>query len=778
MDARGSRTGATSVVAGPDVDASVDIVLDEPVVLNGARDRLVLVGTKLRPPHVRQQLVPRQRLLDRLNDGADVRLTLLATPAGFGKTSLLASWFESAADQRAMAWVSLDKGDNDPVVLWSYVVEALRRTCPDIGDSIASPAPGARLVLELLLPRLVNALDAHPGITLILDDFHVLGDGAARDSLGWLVEQAPPSFQLVVATRREPDLPLARLRGHGDLLELRADDLRFTFEECDDFLNTRQLLGLSDDDVRLLVTRTDGWPAGVYLAALSLRRADDRHELITRFGTSNRHVLDFLEAEVMTSHDEHDREFLVRSSILESMSGPLCDAVLQREGSAAVLRRIARSNLFVVPEDDEGGWYRFHPLFAQLLRVELARRGPESAAELNRRAFEWHRAHGSVREAIEHAAAADMYDEAAELVGASWLPYVNAGRDETVLSWLDLFPEAVRVTDSRLLLAEGWVQWLTGRHDAIDTTLRRIETALRDDDRHAELADGDVAAGLACLRATLPRGADEQLGERAVETAGPESIWRPVACWARALGFYGQGDLEEADRWFAAAIELGPARGQLLPTASSLGYRSLIAGERGDRQAQMHLAEQAMDFVRLHGMEDFGVDAWHAVGAALAAQGRFVEAAPKLERSVVVARHRGQAVLLARALRSYAKTLRELREDKKAAAAEAEAAQILEDTADPRMIATRNAPGRSMRAVHAVDGGTDLTERELEILSYLPSHRSEADIARDLFVSHSTVHSHARAIYRKLGVSSRAAAVARGRELSLLRDEVPSPSGH
>ena len=339
-------------------------------------DRAVLVATKLQPPRVRDQLLDREHLLERLNAGVGLPLTLVACPAGFGKTSLLAAWYRAEVPRRAMAWLSIDKDDNDPAVLWAYLLEALRRVCPDIGGAARAPVPGASPVVELLLPRLVNALAEQPAVTLILDDFHLLREGRARESINWLIEHAPPTFRLVLSTRSEPDLALPALRAHGDLLELRADDLRFTTEEADRFLNGLLLLALTPADVDLLVERTAGWPAGLYLAALSLRRTDDRHDLVTRFGASNRHVYDFLESEVMEAHDPADQQIMVRCSILERLSGPLCDAVLELPGCSEALQHLSRSNLFLAPLDDQGGWYRFHPLFAQLLRVELERREP------------------------------------------------------------------------------------------------------------------------------------------------------------------------------------------------------------------------------------------------------------------------------------------------------------------------------------------------------------------------------------------------------------------
>ncbi|MFI5099654.1 MAG: helix-turn-helix transcriptional regulator, partial [Actinomycetes bacterium] len=280
----------------------------------------VLLTTKLTPPQVRDQMVPRERLLELLDSGAGGRLTVVACPAGFGKTSLLASWHAAVADRTPVGWLTLDKGDNDPMVLWSHLLEALRRACPAIEERVPRAVVGAPLVLEMVLPRVVNAVAGRDAVTVILDDFHELAAGPARDSIGWLVAHAPTTFRLVVSTRREPELPLAAARARGELLELRADDLRFTLDEADEFLNGRQGLDLAGDDVGLLVDRTQGWPAGLYLAALSLRRSTDRHRSVARFGASNRHVIDYLETEVLATHDPADVELMVRCSVLDRLS--------------------------------------------------------------------------------------------------------------------------------------------------------------------------------------------------------------------------------------------------------------------------------------------------------------------------------------------------------------------------------------------------------------------------------------------------------------------------
>ncbi len=499
----------------------------------------MLIATKLRPPAIRDQVVPRERLLEQLRPGSDPALTLVICPAGFGKTTLLAAWYQAETARRPVAWLTLDEADNDPVVLWSYVIEALRRVCPAVTlPAIPQLAEAAR-VTDVVLPRLVNELNGQGEVVLILDDFHRLS-GAALDSVAWFIEQAPSGLRLVLSTRVEPILPLALLRARGDLTELRLGDLRFTPGEADEFLNGRLGLRLERQDVEALVDRTEGWPAGLYLAALSLSRDADRHDFVTRFGTSpSRHVNDFLKAEVLQAHDPPTQALMLRSSILGRLCGPLCDAVLEQQDSAVMLDELARTNLFLVPLGDQGGWYRFHPLFAQLLRRELGRRAPGIVPALHRRAYSWHRDHGTAEEAIYHAIEAGEYAAAAELVEASWGKYRNNGGYRTVLGWLGRFPDEILAGDIRLLLVEAWVlTWGAMKKQAA----RAIAAAERLSDSGAgPLPDGfsSVEASLTTLRAAFPWGdasAQLEYGLRAAKLEGPGSPWRPMACWAVGMG--------------------------------------------------------------------------------------------------------------------------------------------------------------------------------------------------------------------------------------------------
>ncbi len=731
----------------------------------------VLIATKLRPPAVRDQVVPRERLLEPLRTGSGLRLSLVACPAGYGKTTLLAAWWEAEAARKPVAWLTLDEGDNDPVVFWSYVIEAVRRACPAISLPASPQMVGAASIVHVVLPRLVNELDDLGEVALILDDFHRLSDGATRESLAWFVDHAPPTFQLVLSTRTEPDLPLAALRAHGELLELRADDLRFTSEEVDAFLNGRLALGLMPEEVDGLLQRMEGWPAGVYLTALSLRRSADRHALVNELGASSRHVIDFLVTEVLEVHDPPMQALMLRSSILGRLSGPLCDAVLEQQHTGSMLDALSYSNLFLISLDDEGGWYRFHPLFAQLLRVELERREPGTAPALHRRAYAWHRDHGTTGEAISHAIAAGAHAEAAELIEASWVSHANSRRYDTVLTWIRRFPEEMLNGNAGLLLVKAWMLSLSAKWEEAGQVIAAAERL--GEPGGGALPDGFSSAeeSLTMLRACCPWGdvgAQLEHGRRAAELEGPRSPWRPVACWAVGMGLYFRGEPGAADRWFAESAALALASAQWPAGASSLAYRSLIAGEQGRLEEQRLLAQGAAELIREHGTEKANGVVALALGVSLAARGRPEEARRLIECGAAFLRSRGQPTEAAMALLHQGSVLRALGERERSQAAITEARSIIGSCPDPGILTARLSACSPSPRADTSSGGGKLTRRERRVLQLLTSDLSERDIGYELYVSHNTVHSHVRSIYRKLGVSSRAHALQRTRELRLL----------
>jgi len=731
----------------------------------------VLIATKLQPPALRDHVIPRGRLQEQLGAASGRVLTLLACPAGFGKTTLLTAWHAVEKSRNPVAWLTLDEGDNDPAVLWAYVTEALHRACPDVSP-LAPPAMArASSVVDAILPRLVNELAQQDAVTLILDDGHRLADDAAIESLGWFIRHAPRTFRIVLSTRTEPPFPLAATRAHGELLELQAEDLRFTAGEAGAFLNGRLGLGLSADDVNDLAERAEGWPAGLYLAALSLRESADRHALIRDFGPSNRHVADFLVAEVLEAHDPPAQAMMMRSSILERLSGPLCDAVTRQQHSGAMLEGLSRTNLFVAPGHRDRGWYRFHPLFAQVLRAELERREPGLAPALHRRAYAWHRDHGTAGEAIEHALEAGAYAEAADLIEARWVRYASEGGHARVLAWIRRLPEQVRTSHPRLRLAEAWALSFAARHQEAAAAIAAFQRL--GDLGSAPLPDGfsSAEASLLMLRASFPLGdvgAQLTNARRAAELEQHGSAWRPVACWAAGTALYYQAELGEADAWLAECLALAPAQVTWPVEAPALACRSLIAGERGHLERQRLLAELAADLVTDHGTEQVNGTVPLALGTSLAARGRPDEALPLMERGIAVLRRSGaQPTDMASALLQHVSVLGGLGDRDRSAELIAEARSILRSCPDAGTLPQRlSAAERALRADQE-PGRQVLTERELRILKLLDSDLSERDVGSELYVSYNTVHSHVRSIYRKLGISSRRHAIQRGRELDL-----------
>jgi ATP/maltotriose-dependent transcriptional regulator MalT len=722
--------------------------------------------TKLHPPPRRDQTVQRDRLLARLRARPGIKLTLVAAPAGSGKTTLLGTWREVEETTRPVAWLTLDEGDNDSVVLWSYVIAAFRRVCPAIEASLPKLL-GSSAVVDVVLPELVNELAAVGDVALILDDFERITSGPARDSIAWFIERAPANVQIVLATRSEPALPLASLRAHGALLELRAEDLGFTSNEADALLNGRLDLNLDLEDVDDLVTRTEGWAAGLYLAALSLQVADNRRGILITFGGANRHVVDFLVDEVLEAHDPDTQDLMLRCSILERLCGPLCEAVLEQEGAGARLSSLARTNLFLVPLDDRDEWFRFHHLFAQLLRVELEHRRPGLASTLHRRAYAWHRDHGSVEEAIKHALDAGAYDEATETISVVWVDLAKVGRYATVLGWLELFPPEFGQEKPQLLHAQAWLSLLAGRRDEALAAIAALEQLRWPAGKPLPDGSSSLEASIATMRAATSGGdvgAWYGHARRAVELQGQDSDFWVGACWPLGMAYYHRGDLDRADHWLMEAVAAGLPRERWGICASALAYRSFIAGERGQIDEQRRLAEHAEALAQDHGLDEWQGEVHSAAGASLVARGHLEEALPFFAHAIAVLRESARPIALGDALIRRAAVLKAL---DRAEASEAldEARAFVDSCADPGRLRERvDALERTRRFRQEAS----LSERELVVLRMLNGPLSEREIGRELFVSHNTVHTHTKSIYRKLKVSSRVEAISRGRFLGLL----------
>ena len=380
-----------------------------------------LLRTKLYIPQVRRGLVPRPRLDDRLNRNSRPRLTLISAPPGFGKTTLLAAWLNAVtAAERPVAWVSLEESERQPESFWTYVVTALDAAAPGVGAGALTLLQAANPPIDVVLATVLNELGALPaGLDLVLDDYHLADAPAIARDMTFVLEHLPEHVHLVISTRADPALPLAGLRARGELLEVRAADLRFTLDEVAAYFN--EVIGLELDaaDVAALEGRTEGWIAALQLAALSLQGRDDVGGFIAGFAGDDRYVVDYLVEEVLARQPDVVRRFLLQTSILDRLSGPLCDAVTGEKGGKAALEMLDRSNLFVVPLDDSRQWYRYHHLFADVLRTHLLEERPGEVAELHRRAGRWYDATGEPVAAVRHTLAAGDVADAADTVTSS-----------------------------------------------------------------------------------------------------------------------------------------------------------------------------------------------------------------------------------------------------------------------------------------------------------------------------------------------------------------------
>ena len=434
-----------------------------------------LLETKLHVPRWRRGLVARPRLSERLSRGAESALTLVSAPAGFGKTTLLAEWLAvAAAGGRSVAWLSLDQRDNDPASFWTYLVAALNTGGP--GEGAGSLLQPPRPPNEAGLVALLNDLDSiSDHVVLVLDDYHVIDARDVQDGMAFLLEHLPAQIHLVIASRTDPALPLARLRGRGELAEIRAADLRFTPGEAAAYLNGVMGLALTARDVAALEGRTEGWIAALQLAALSMQGREEVTAFIDGFAGDDRYIVDFLAEEVLQRQPEHVQHFLLQTSILDRLSGPLCDAVTGQDGGKAKLTALERGNLFLVPLDDRRRWYRYHQLFADVLQARLRDEQPDDVPELHRRASGWHEQNGEPSEAIRHALAAGDFGRAADLIELA-IPAMRRSRQEAaVLGWLELLPgEVVRV---RPVLSVGFAGALLagGEFDGVEARLRDAE---------------------------------------------------------------------------------------------------------------------------------------------------------------------------------------------------------------------------------------------------------------------------------------------------------------
>jgi LuxR family maltose regulon positive regulatory protein len=577
-----------------------------------------LIETKFHIPSPRRSVVARPRLQTRLERAVDARLILVSAPAGFGKTTLIAEWIDTATERgAAVAWLSLDERDDDPARFWSYVLASLHTAVPGLGAGALALLDSANAPDEAVLATLVNELHATPGdLVLVLDDFHVIGHHDIHDALTYVLDHQPERTHLVIASRADPPLPLARLRARGELLELRAGDLRFTAAEAADYLNGAMGLDLTPADVATLDARTEGWIAALQLAALSMQGRDDNAHFIAGFAGDDRFIVDYLAGEVLHRQPESVRRFLLQTSVLDRLQGSLCDAVTGVNGGKAALESLERQNLFVVPLDDRREWYRYHHLFADVLRTRLLDDDPDAPVELHRRASAWYGERGEVPDAISHAAAAGDLDRAAELAELA-LPEMRRRRqDETIRAWVQLVPEDV--VRMRPVLAVGFAGVLMASNelDRVHRHLRdaeqwlALDAAARDaagvvviDDAQLRALPGAIEmyrAALALMRGDITGTVDHAHRVLALAPADDE-MGRASAHALLGLAAWSEGDL---DRAFAAYTDAIAGMRRAGHIADILGCSIAMADIRvaqGRLEDARRLYEQGLQLVADHG---------------------------------------------------------------------------------------------------------------------------------------------------------------------------------
>ena len=442
---------------------------------------ILLLDTKLYVPKWHPGLVSRPRLIERIHQGVGRKLTLISAPAGFGKTTLLAEWVAAnSANKRAVGWVSLESGDSDPALFWAYFIAMLQRIQPEIGGPalalLQSPQPPQ---IESFLTILLNEITGiGANFTLILDDYHAIEAQAIHRAIAFLLNHLPPQMHLMIASRCDPPWPLARLRSHRELNELRASDLRFTPAEAATFLNDVMGLTLSAADVARLEKQTEGWIAGLQLAALSMQGRDDLSGFIAAFAGNDRYIVDYLLEEVLQRQPKQIRHFLLKTAVLDRLSGAICDAVAGQPDSQEILEKLERENLFVVPLDDKRQWYRYHHLFADVLRMRLRTQQPDLVLTLHRRASEWYEENNLCAEAIRHAIAAEDFARAARLIEITGPEMRKRRQESTTFGWIQALPKALISNRPVLCVLYAWMLLDDGQLDAAEVQLREAETWL------------------------------------------------------------------------------------------------------------------------------------------------------------------------------------------------------------------------------------------------------------------------------------------------------------
>jgi LuxR family transcriptional regulator, maltose regulon positive regulatory protein len=733
------------------------------------------VLSNLQVPWPRVQVVPRRSLVSALLQSS-APLVLVSAPAGYGKTLTLVQWTQ--AEKRPSAWLQLDKADNDPVVLLTYLALALETFSaldPAVFDWLQESVTPIK---SRILPSLEVTLAGEEPFLLVLDDAHLLRSKVCWEILSFVIDHLPARAQLAISTREDPPLPLGRMRASGLLEEIRAAELALSRDEVGQLLRLRGR-PVEDDTLEGVLSATEGWAAGAYLALLAGEgRAPE--EWLPQIRGDEREIAEYLTGEVLERQPYRTQEFLLRTSILERFSAPLCQAVTGRSDAHLVMKHLARENLFVVALDDQEEWYRYHHLFATCLRAQLARQRPNEQVELHRAAAQWHHRHGDAEQAVVHWLAADDIEPAANLVASSCTRLIDTGQTETARRILAQFTDGQILGYPPLLLAAAWVYGVGAPHFANRRDCENIvQTACVIPMGDAPSYDGSASlrSGQAQLRAFMaPDGIARMLADAelslALESDNPYRGWYMEACKLRGIALYLSGRPEEA----IAPLRVEETKGEYPmstggPASEVVAFQSLIASDRGRWDEAEELEERAWRLAQRGSTEVEPYPSVLLARARVLARRSDADLVDHLER---VSRFLDEMpnlfdyeVLLG------AVVLGEIelgRDDLAAAERWSERAQtVLRHYPDAGMLGPR--AERLRLALQERRLGLSVTAAEQRVLDLLPTELSVNDIGARLFISRNTMKSHMRSLYAKLGVHTRAQAVARARELGLLKPE-------
>jgi LuxR family transcriptional regulator, maltose regulon positive regulatory protein len=740
-----------------------------------------VVGSKLRVPHGRGDAVSRTALVNRLRAAGAFPTVLVVAPAGYGKTTLLSQW--AARDVRPFAWISVDDRDNDPTALLKKVAAALHRIEPLDGHVLEAFARPRETIWDAIAPRLTAEIASRESpFVIVLDDADVLDSADSLAAVGVLIENMPSGSMIALSGREMPKLPIPALRVAGPLLEIGSYELAFSRREAEILLRASGVEPEEDEIVELL-HRTEGWAAALHLAVLASHgRQDELAEPaeLSHVAGDDRHIADYIRSEYLSRLRPDVLRFLRRTSILEKMCGPLCDAVLRNKGSALELEALERANLFLVPLDHRREWWRYHHLFRDLLRRELEEHEPDRVPVLHRRAAAWYEAHGDPESALLHAHAGGDGESAARILSSIALDVHHSGRVGALESWLDLVDDDRWLERHPAVAINGcYVHAARGRAAEADRWLHAAERGLASRRKGV----GSVRPWISVMRSALCADGPAQMqadAGAAIARLGEDDAWLAEALLVRGVAAVLAGENEQGDSILAEAVAAAARLGSTEASVVALGERSLLATASGDHERADALSQEAHGLVESGNLGSYPTSAVALVASARSRlrHGQWDRARQQLTvaarltpaltcalpwLAVQVRLELGSAYVT---LRDRGAALRVL-EEARAILAVRPALGVLADRVDGlegEIAAMPVAPNGS---------GSGLTPAELRVLPLLSTHLSFREIGKRLFVSRNTIKTQAISVYRKLGVSSRSEAVARARELGLVEAATP-----